>query len=247
MRAFFFHQNVLGTIMSLEDFDLNYLRDDHHYLLGSDEVGRGPLAGPVVAATVAVKKSAAKEFSKLANSLGVTDSKKLSDKKRLTILKTLGIELESLKSFVVYERDLFCFSLAELSPAEIDRHNILAASMMAMNSSREKLDLSAKSVWLVDGNRAPIKPMDHLDISCIVKGDQKSKAIALASVIAKSYRDHMMVELGRLYPGYGLEKHAGYPTATHREAIKTLGPSPVHRKSFKGVKEYVETAKGKTL
>lgn len=233
--------------MNLNTFDLELIRPEHNYLLGSDEVGRGPLAGPVVAASVAVSGEQLSSFIKAASALGITDSKKLSEKKRLLILDELGISLSNLLSKKRYEHELFSFSLGELTHRDIDQHNILVASMMAMDQSREDLGLTGRVMWLVDGSKAPIEPTDSLDISCVVKGDQKSLCIALASIIAKSYRDQLMQRLGELYPGYGFESHAGYPTEAHREAIKNLGPSPVHRLSFKGVKEYVAATKGKSL
>lgn len=230
--------------MDLSQFDIEKIEAHHQYILGSDEVGRGPLAGPVVAASVAVSRDQLQEFSTFASTLGITDSKKLTDKKRLMIMNELGIDLDQLQVSKKYHHQFFEYSLAELTHEEIDKYNILWASMMAMDKSRESLKLSGKVLWLVDGNRAPIEPMDNLDISCVVKGDQKSLCIALSSIIAKTYRDHLMSVLAKKYPGYGLDKHAGYPTATHREAIKNLGPSPIHRLSFKGVKEYVEAKKG---
>ncbi len=233
--------------MNLNHFDQDHLGEQHDYLLGSDEVGRGPLAGPVVAASVAVKRENIGAFTELASALGITDSKKLSEKKRTHILAALEINLERLRANQIYHHQLFSYSLGELSPQEIDQHNILKASMMAMDQSRQKLALGGRVMWLVDGNRAPAQATDFLEISCVVKGDQKSLCIALASIIAKSYRDLLMQKLGELYPGYGLESHAGYPTAIHREAIRSIGPSPVHRQSFKGVKEYVAHTKGKSL
>jgi ribonuclease HII len=100
-----------------------------------------------------------------------------------------------------------------------------------------------RGVWLIDGNRMPKQVPATVDAQAIIKGDSKSVLIGLASIIAKEYRDNLMVTLSKSFPGYGLEKHAGYPTKAHKEAIAKLGPSPIHRKSFKGVKEHIGSAR----
>ncbi len=209
-------------------------------IAGTDEVGRGPLAGPVVAATVILTDYKAGLEALL--DLKVDDSKKLNQKKRKAILTELGIDFNigckiglggSLKG-------LGYFSITEIQPDEIDRINILQASLKAMRESLSILE-SKKIIgsWLVDGNKLPHNPPKEWRCHTVVKGDSKSLVIALASIIAKEYRDDLMEDMGKKYPGYGLEKHAGYPTKQHREAIAKLGPTPIHRRSFKGVKEFL--------
>lgn len=213
------------------------------FLAGSDEVGRGPLAGPVVACSVVVPRESVADFLAVLGALKVSDSKQLSEKKRTYILKELNIDLSKLQTEKCYEFLGAKFVISALSSQEIDQHNILRASMMAMEKSFRALALNGSVWWMVDGNKAPCQaPLDHT-IECVVKGDQKSLIIGIASIIAKAYRDSLMTQYALEYPGYGLEKHAGYPTAFHREAIASLGPSAIHRLSFKGVKEYVGATK----
>ncbi|MFT6733608.1 MAG: ribonuclease HII [Polaribacter sp.] len=182
---------------------------------GVDEVGRGPLIGAVVAAAVILDPKNPIE--------GLTDSKKLTEKRReeLTIL--------------IKERAL-SWSIGRAEVEEIDEINILQASMLAMKRAVEGLDLQPKHC-LIDGNRCP-------DLTCtseaIVKGDLKEPAIGAASIIAKVARDNEMKELDKVYPGYGLAKHKGYPTKQHMQAIIDLGITPIHRKSFAPVKRVIE-------
>jgi len=179
-------------------------------LAGVDEVGRGPLAGPVVAAAVILDPD--KPI------LGLADSKKLSEKKR-----------EKLYDEII-EKAL-AFKISEASVTEIDEINILHASMLAMKRSIEGLSIMPEYV-LIDGNRCP-------DISitseAVVKGDSRVECISAASIIAKVYRDRMMIQLDALYPGYGLAKHKGYPTKSHLSALKELGVNKLYRKTFKPV------------
>lgn len=209
------------------------------FLAGSDEVGRGPLAGSVVACSVGVEAAALAHFLENVKKCGVNDSKKLGQKKRLDILRTLGVELTQLRPGQCYQLEWGRFALAELSAKQIDQHNILKASMMAMEQSFGLLNLSKPAWWIVDGNKAPVANCQDFEVECVIKGDQKSLVIGLASIIAKTYRDFQMEQLALIYPGYGFEQHAGYPTAFHRQAIARLGVSAIHRRSFKGVKEYV--------
>jgi len=227
-------------------FDLEVLNESAEFIVGSDEVGRGPLAGSVVACSVGVNRGELAQFVEQIRALGVTDSKKLTQKKREIILTKLGIDYRNLKFKTKYSVGPALFCLCEVGPAEIDKINILKSSLLAMDRSRLELNGGACELWLVDGNRAPRPSNERLEVKCIVKGDQKSALIGLASVIAKTYRDFLMQELAKVYPGYGLDKHAGYPTQSHRDAIATLGPSPIHRMSFKGVREYVEISSGST-
>ncbi len=177
------------------------------YLAGVDEVGRGPLAGPVVAAAVILDPERPIE--------GLKDSKKLSEKRREELAETIRENALA-----------WCIGRAEVD--EIDRINILQASLLAMRRAVEGLPLRAEHA-LVDGNRCP-------ELSCsveaIVGGDNTVPVISAASILAKVVRDREMVELDRLYPGYGLAKHKGYPTKLHLEALKTLGVTGIHRRSF---------------
>lgn len=181
------------------------------HVAGVDEVGRGPLAGPVVAAAVILNPEQSIEC--------LADSKKLSEKRR----EILDLEIR--------ERAL-CWALGRAEPEEIDRINILQASLLAMQRAVVALSIQP-GMALVDGNRAP-------DLSCrvqtIVGGDASEPAISAASIIAKVARDREMVELDALYPGYGLAKHKGYPTKQHLQGLQLLGVTPIHRRSFAPVR-----------
>lgn len=185
---------------------------DRSLLAGVDEVGRGPLIGAVIAAAVILDPRRPVE--------GLTDSKKLSEKRRE--------ELDVL----IRERAL-AWAIARAEPEEIDRLNILQASLLAMSRAVEQLAIRPTFVQ-VDGNKIP-----RLAIPCeaIVKGDLTVPAIGAASIIAKVARDREMVELDKRYPGYGIAGHKGYPTADHLAALQRLGPTPLHRKSFGPVKK----------
>ncbi|MBT4791416.1 MAG: ribonuclease HII [Halobacteriovoraceae bacterium] len=207
-------------------------------IIGCDEVGRGPIAGPVVACAVKVKRSEKGLLSQLIK-LNVTDSKKLSTKKRKIILNQLGIDVKNLKVNHLYKIKYFnlCFEfcLNECDHKKIDKINILQASLLAMKLASEKLGESQSKV-LIDGNK--LFETKYAS-EAIIKGDSKVVVIGLASIIAKEFRDEKMTQLDQKYPGYNLAKHAGYPTKEHRDAVKELGPSKIHRKTFKGVKEYL--------
>ncbi|MCF6431015.1 ribonuclease HII [Leisingera sp. MMG026] len=192
---------------SLEDAALakGYLR-----IAGVDEVGRGPLAGPVTAAAVVLDISAIPE--------GLNDSKKLSLKKR-----------EALEGKILAAGQV---SVAHASVEEIDSLNILRASHLAMERAVAALD-PAPDYLLIDGNLIPRGLA--LTSEAVVKGDAKSVSIAAASIIAKQERDRVMVDLAQQFPGYGWEKNAGYPSKQHREALIELGVTPHHRRSFKPV------------
>jgi ribonuclease HII len=175
---------------------------------GCDEAGRGCLAGPVFAAAVILNPK--KPIS------GLDDSKKLTDKQRY-ILRT---EIES---------KVLSFGVAMLTNTEIDKHNILRASFMAMHLAIEKLH-SEPELLLIDGNRfIPYKKVQH---ECIIKGDGKYQSIAAASILAKTYRDDFMRQQHEQHPQYGWDHNMGYPTVTHRDAIKQFGITPLHRLSF---------------
>ena len=204
-------------------------------VIGCDEVGRGPIAGPVNACAVKVGSI---EVIKKLKELNVTDSKKISEKKRKLILLKLNIKIEEIKLNHVYlNRSLgenFSFCITEHTPAEIDQINILQASLSAMKNACEILGIESSKV-LVDGN----KTFSCLaETEAVIKGDSKVLVIGLASIIAKVFRDEKMKAYDEEFPGYKLGKHAGYPTKEHKLAVQKLGPSPIHRKSFRGVKEF---------
>ena len=177
------------------------------YIAGVDEVGRGPLAGAVLAAAVILDPIYSIE--------GLRDSKQLTEKRR----RALDVEIRA--------RALdFCIARAEVD--EIDEINILNASMLAMQRAVHGLRLPVE-IALVDGNRLPVLPCPA---EYLVKGDAKSDAIKAASIIAKVARDDEMIELDAKFPEYGLAQHKGYPTAAHLDALRRHGPSPIHRLSF---------------
>jgi ribonuclease HII len=179
-------------------------------VVGTDEVGRGPLAGPVVAAAVWLDPDNIPE--------GLNDSKKLTAKRR-----------EALYDQIMAVADV---SIGACTVEEIDTHNILRASHIAMTRAVEGLSQAADHV-LVDGNMIPKELTIRAE--ALVKGDSKSVSIAAASIIAKTWRDRLMVDLAAQYPGYGWEKNSGYPVKAHLEALQTLGVTPAHRRSFKPV------------
>ncbi len=201
-------------------------------LIASDEAGRGPLAGPVAAASVAIVIESPQTLSQLLKTLkewGVDDSKKMKESKRAEIAKK-ELSLLGLKS-----------SVSLVSAQEIDEINILRASLLAMRRSALECVSKTKklpTIWLVDGNKRPDSDKEW-SVHSIVKGDSKSLLIGLASILAKVARDELMQALHLEYPQYGFNQHAGYPTASHRQSIALHGPCPVHRKTFKGVREYL--------
>ena len=176
---------------------------------GCDEVGRGCLCGPVVAAAVIIDH----QF----NHNLINDSKQLSFRTR--------IELDS-----YIKENVLDYSIAELSPEFIDEHNILNASIHAMHNALDQLKLKPELI-LVDGNK--FHPYNYIPHQCIIKGDTKFLSIAAASILAKNYRDLLMIELHEEFPEYGWNKNMGYATKQHREALNKFGPTIHHRKSFK--------------
>lgn len=176
---------------------------------GCDEAGRGCLAGPVYAAAVILPKEF---YHPLLN-----DSKQLSLKKRLLLRE-------------VIEHESIAFAVESVSAAEIDRINILNASILAMHRAIAKLEVSP-SMLLIDGNR--FKQYGNIKHSCIIKGDAIYASIAAASVLAKTYRDDYMLKIQNEYPAYGWSKNMGYPTAHHRNAIAEYGVTPHHRLTYR--------------
>lgn len=186
------------------------------WIAGVDEAGRGPLAGPVVAAAVILPESFTLE--------GLTDSKKLSELKREKLEREI-------------KQTAIAWAVAEASREEIDELNILHATMLAMQRAVRGLSCVPQRV-LVDGNRAP--DIEQA-VECIVKGDLSEPCISAASILAKQSRDRMMNELDALYPQYGFARHKAYPTRAHREALLEHGACPAHRRSFRPVREVTQS------
>ena len=182
---------------------------------GVDEVGRGPLAGPVVAAAVILDPGRP--------IAGLNDSKKLSERRR----EALFDEITSLA---------LCWALGRAEVEEIDEINILQASLLAMQRAVSALDIAPRQA-LVDGNRLPRL---ECPARAIVGGDASEPCISAASIIAKVSRDHEMLVLDRSYPGYGLAQHKGYPTKAHMAALQTLGVTSIHRRSFAPVRRLID-------
>ncbi|MPT35646.1 MAG: ribonuclease HII [Flavobacterium sp.] len=183
---------------------------------GTDEAGRGCLAGPVTAAAVILPDNVIIEK--------LNDSKKLSE-----------ITREKLKPII--EEVALCFKVIHLEPEIIDEINILNASIQAMQTCLINLNPTPNYI-IVDGNR--FKPVQDIPYSCIVKGDSKYLSIAAASVLAKTYRDEYMNRIHEEYPMYNWKKNKGYPTIEHREAIRKYGTTPYHRKSFRLLPEQLK-------
>ena len=181
-------------------------------IAGTDEAGRGPLAGSVVAAAVILNPDQPLE--------GLNDSKKLSEKKREKLYP------------LIRERALSC-AIAEATVAEIDRLNILHAAMLAMKRAVEALSVTPELV-LVDGNRCP---QIEIEARAIVGGDALEPCISAASVLAKVYRDRQMLEYHKQFPDYGFNRHKGYPTRLHMQRLKELGPCAIHRRSYTPVQQ----------
>lgn len=230
------------------------------FIAASDEVGRGCLAGPVVAGTVYVASLCPyssfypnfKKFLVYLSDLGVNDSKSLSLKKRELILSSLRVigtigtkALESDQKILLLENKflkVICV-LSEIQAFEVDELNVLQASLKAMKDSFNIChEAERDGIWLVDGHMVPVNEdlLRPVTTKAVIGGDGKSLLIGLASVLAKNFRDTLMKKMEKLYPGYGLESHVGYPTGFHREALKRLGVSAIHRKTFKGVKELIQ-------
>lgn len=192
-------------ISKMKKFDLD--RKPKGFLAGVDEAGRGPLAGPVVAAAVILPDDVIID--------GINDSKKLSEKKREMLFDEICQKAVS-------------YSIASVDEKEIDKINILQATFKAMRECVAGLWV-VPSYVLIDGNKSPQLEIDH---EPVIKGDAKSMSVAAASILAKVSRDRYMQKMAEEYPGYGFEKHKGYGTKAHYEAIGELGICPIHRKTF---------------
>lgn len=182
---------------------------EYYIEAGCDEVGRGCLCGPVVAAAVILDDNFEQNL--------VNDSKKLNFKTRL--------ELDD-----YIKNNVKDYAIAELSPEFIDQHNILNASIHAMHNALDKLIIRPELI-LVDGNK--FHPYNYIPHQCIVKGDSKVLSIAAASILAKNYRDQLIIRLHEEFPEYGWNKNMGYATKVHIEALKKFGPTKYHRQSFR--------------
>lgn len=189
------------------EFEKNAISKGYKAVCGVDEAGRGPLAGPVCAAAVILPENTIIE--------GVNDSKKLSEKKR-----------EALYDVIKSKALSYCIAYASVE--EIEEINILNATMLAMKRAVEGLEFKADYA-MIDGNRLPNL---EIDSEFVVKGDAKSMSIACASILAKVSRDRLLYKYAEEYPQYLFEKHKGYGTKAHIEAIKEYGPCPYHRLSF---------------
>lgn len=183
---------------------------------GCDEAGRGCLAGPVFAAAVVLPKNYRNKW--------LNDSKKLSDTDRYELRPEI-------------ENKALSYAVAQVSHTEIDQINILNASFLAMHRAIDKLE-PAPEFLLIDGNR--FKPYPGIPHQCIIKGDGKFLSIAAASILAKTYRDDLMKNLDQEFPQYGWAQNMGYPTLSHRAAIREFGISPHHRMSFRLLPEQLE-------
>lgn len=192
-------------------YELECLAKGYKYIAGVDEVGRGPLAGPVVCSAVIMPIDDLIE--------GIDDSKKLSEKKRNTL------------SELIKEKAI-CYNIAEVSPEVIDQINILEATKLCMKNALEGLKIKP-DIALVDALTLDV----DIPVVNIVKGDFLSYSIGAASIVAKVYRDNLMTEYAKQYPEYSFEKHKGYGTAAHCQALRDFGPCAIHRRSF--IKKFV--------
>ncbi|AFH94843.1 ribonuclease HII [Providencia stuartii] len=194
---------------------MDFIYPNANLIAGVDEVGRGPLVGAVVTAAVILDPKNP--------IIGLTDSKKLTEKKRE-------------KLFVEIQEKALCWCIGRAEPEEIDEINILHATMLAMQRAVAGLSITPDFV-LVDGNRCPTLSMPS---QAVIKGDSLVQEISAASILAKVVRDREMVELDKAYPEYGFAKHKGYPTAYHLEKLAQFGATKFHRKSFAPVRRALE-------
>lgn len=206
-------QKLLERFQTMNQYEDYAHRHGYQLVAGIDEVGRGPLAGPVVAAAVILDKDQP--------IIGLDDSKKLSLKNRLELFSEI-------------KNKAIAIGIGILSSEEIDHHNILGATKLAMSQAASNLS-TQPDLLLVDA----VKIKSSVPQEMIIKGDMKSNSIAAASIIAKITRDNMMTEYDQLYPGYGFANNAGYGTKEHLDGLELLGATPIHRKSFAPVKKYI--------
>ncbi|WP_455650700.1 ribonuclease HII [Enterocloster citroniae] len=204
-------EKELARLEAMTQYEKEY--EAYAYVCGIDEAGRGPLAGPVAAGAVILPKDC--------RILYLNDSKKLSEKRREELFEEI-------------KEKAAAWSVGIVSPARIDEINILQATYEAMRDAVGRLGVTP-DVLLNDAVTIPGLSMKQVPI---IKGDAKSLSIAAASVLAKVTRDHMMAEYEEMFPGYGFAKHKGYGTAAHIQAIRELGPCPIHRRSF--IRNFVE-------
>ena len=204
--------------MDILKYEKTYQSRGYNNIVGIDEAGRGPLAGPVVAVSLNWGESPIIE--------GVKDSKKISEKKRLKLFDMIMQNALDIGIGIVHEK-------------KIDEINVLQATYLAMKISIGKLKIKP-DILLIDGKRADIH---HIEQKNIIKGDSLSYSIAAASIIAKVTRDKLMLEYSKIYPEYNFEKHKGYGTKFHIDTIKEKKSCPIHRKSFKPINSYLPTIK----
>lgn len=190
--------------------------DRGRFVAGVDEVGRGPLAGPVVAAAVILDPNQPIE--------GLMDSKKISEKRREVLAEEI-------------KEKALAWAISRVDVDIIDEINILQASLRAMTISVSQLEQQPDFV-MIDGNKIPVDLT--INAEAVVKGDDRVACISAASIIAKVARDREMIEMDSIYPGYGLAKHKGYPTKVHIEALQQLGVTDIHRRSFGPVRKVLE-------
>lgn len=199
-------EETLLRRQAMLDFD-TAMRTEHGVICGIDEAGRGPLAGDVYAAAVVLPADC--------NIQGLDDSKKITESRRE-------------KLFEEIQKKAVCYCIATATVAEIEKYNILKASLLAMKRAVEGL-AQKPDYALIDGNQLPALT---IPMECIVKGDAKSASIAAASILAKVARDNYMKAQAKLYPNYAFEKHKGYGTEQHRNLLLQYGACPIHRPSF---------------
>lgn len=237
-------------------FDLTYFKKfkakEHFFMAGCDEVGRGPLAGPVVAACVSFhfQNYQEKEFKKELKrweGFGINDSKKLTASKRREILSGFPFisdcpTIDQIYTHSYSKNMSLNILIKEIPPQTIDEINILNASLLAMKkSAMGSCDFLLESgLVLIDGNKKFKTENQRVELIPVVKGDAKSLLIGLASIVAKEYRDQLMKEYCKKFPGYSWSQNAGYGTKKHLEAITRLGVTELHRKTFRGIREYYE-------
>ncbi|MCD5407636.1 MAG: ribonuclease HII [Desulfotomaculum sp.] len=215
-----------SRLKKMFQYECQLINQGKQYIAGVDEAGRGPLAGPVVAAAVILQPQ---EQDLLLNGTeldGLNDSKKISEKKRIALA-------EKIRKIAI------SCSVGMALPTEIDRLNIYQASLLAMKRALEVLKVSPEHL-LVDGN---MKINTAIPQTAITGGDALSVSIAAASIIAKTYRDDMMRKYHQQYPQYNFERHKGYPTAEHMEALERYGPCAIHRLSFEPVRNLKDSFK----